>query len=92
MFYRTLAENPAELLPVIWTPTVGEACLQYGKTALSTAPQGLYITINDVHGVSNVVANWPQDVIRVVVLTDGACVHAAFHFLHHHLATNRVPN
>lgn len=68
-FFGLLAQNLNELLPVIYTPTVGDACKNW--SALMQRPQGLYVSIKDKGNVRALVRNWPADDVRIAVLTDG---------------------
>ena len=69
LFYRTLFYNLEELMPIVYTPTVGEACQKFGH--IFTRPQGLFVSANDQGSISDVLRNWPQKDVRVIVVTDG---------------------
>lgn len=69
MFYKTLAENVEALMPIVYTPVVGLACQKFSHIYLR--PRGLYVTINDLGRVADVVANWPHDSVHATVVTDG---------------------
>lgn len=69
LFYRTVIEHIDTLLPLIYTPTVGEACREFSHIARE--PKGLFITPDDRGQIDRLLANWPQKNIRVIVVTDG---------------------
>ncbi|KAM6585190.1 hypothetical protein CsatB_012192 [Cannabis sativa] len=69
LFYKLLIANVEELLPVVYTPTVGEACQKYGSIYMR--PQGLYISLNEKGRILEVLRNWPEKNIQVIVVTDG---------------------
>lgn len=68
-FYALLELKTAELLPVLYTPTVGDACLQFGT--LTQRPPGLYVSLENIGNVRALVDNWPANDVRIAVLTDG---------------------
>ncbi|XP_039026085.1 NADP-dependent malic enzyme-like [Hibiscus syriacus] len=69
LFYKLLINNVEELLPVVYTPTVGEACQKYGS--IFRRPQGLFISLKEKGKIREVLRNWPQRNIQVIVVTDG---------------------
>ncbi|XP_010231631.1 NADP-dependent malic enzyme, chloroplastic isoform X1 [Brachypodium distachyon] len=69
LFYKLLIDNVEELLPVVYTPVVGEACQKFGS--IYRRPQGLYISLKDKGKVLEVLKNWPERSIQVIVVTDG---------------------
>ncbi len=69
LFYRVLLDNIEELMPIVYTPTVGQACLQFGQ--IFRRPRGIYITARDKGRVAELLGNWPYNDIRIIVVTDG---------------------
>ncbi|HEY0929168.1 MAG TPA: NAD-dependent malic enzyme [Gemmatimonas sp.] len=69
LFYRLVMDNLEEFLPVLYTPTVGQACEEFGR--IFRRSRGLYVTSEDRGRVRDVLANWPHDDVRMIVVTDG---------------------
>lgn len=69
LFFRTVIDNLAEVLPLVYTPTVGEACLEWSR--IYHRPRGLYITPHERGRIRDVLRRWPQEDVRVIVVTDG---------------------
>ena len=69
LFYRTVIQHIDRILPLIYTPTVGEACREFSHIARE--PKGFFITPEDRGQIRRILGNWPAKNIRVIVVTDG---------------------
>jgi malate dehydrogenase (oxaloacetate-decarboxylating)(NADP+) len=69
LFYRTVMSDPARFLPIVYDPTIGEACLKYGH--IYRRPRGMYLSIAHKGHVKDVLRNWPVRDVRVICVTDG---------------------
>ena len=69
LFYKTLMSDPAQFVPLVYTPTVGEACQQFSQ--MLRRPKGLYVSVKRRGRVRDVLRNWPEKDVRVLVVTDG---------------------
>jgi len=69
LFYRTVMSDPARFLPIVYDPTIGEACLKFGH--IYRGPRGMYLSITRRGKVKEILKNWPQKDVRFICVTDG---------------------
>ena len=69
LFYRVVMDYIEEMMPVIYTPTVGQACQEYGH--LFRRPRGIFISAKDRGRMPEILRNWAYQDIRIIVVTDG---------------------
>ena len=69
LYFRVVTENPDEMMPIIYTPTVGLACQQFGH--IYRRPRGFYVSAADRGRIELVLRNWPHREAAMIVVTDG---------------------
>ena len=69
LFYRVLTDHLQELMPVIYTPTVGQACKQFSH--IYRKGRGLYLSAGNKGRIAELLRNWSYEDVRMVVVTDG---------------------
>jgi len=69
LFYRTVMSDPARFLPIVYDPTIGEACLKFGHIFRNA--RGMYLSIKRRGQVRDVLKNWPVKDVRFICVTDG---------------------
>jgi malate dehydrogenase (oxaloacetate-decarboxylating)(NADP+) len=68
LFYRTVMSDPARFLPIVYDPTIGEACLKFGH--IYRQARGMYLSMARRGKVKQVLQNWPQKDVRFICVTD----------------------
>jgi len=69
LFYRTVMSDPARFLPIVYDPTIGEACLKFGH--IYRQARGMYLSMTRRGKIKDVLKNWPQKDVRFICVTDG---------------------
>jgi malate dehydrogenase (oxaloacetate-decarboxylating)(NADP+) len=69
LFYAVLMSDPASFMPIVYTPTVGEACQKFDH--IFREARGMYLPISARGRLSEILNNWPQKDVRFIVVTDG---------------------
>ncbi|KAG8848100.1 hypothetical protein FRB96_001287 [Tulasnella sp. 330] len=71
LFYKVTMGNTTEVIPVLYTPTVGDACLNFSH--IYRRPDGLFISIDDKGKIGSILRSWPRrEEARISVVTDGS--------------------
>jgi malate dehydrogenase (oxaloacetate-decarboxylating) len=69
LFFRLVQENLAEMMPIIYTPTVGDACEQFSDIYRSS--RGLFISYEDRYNIDDILRNATKNKVKIIVVTDG---------------------
>jgi len=69
LFYRVIMNHLEEMMPIIYTPTVGKACQEFQH--IYRKPRGFYVSLQDKGRVKEIMRNWPHKEVRIIVVTDG---------------------
>jgi malate dehydrogenase (oxaloacetate-decarboxylating)(NADP+) len=69
LYYAVLMSDPATYMPLVYTPTVGEACQKFAH--IFRTARGMYLPISARGRVKELLANWPEQDVRFIVVTDG---------------------
>jgi len=69
LFYRVLMSDPVRFLPIVYDPTIAEACLKFGH--IFRRPRGMYLSITHKGRVKDILRNWPVKDVRFICVTDG---------------------
>jgi len=69
LFFRVVMDHPDEMMPLIYTPTVGLACQRFAH--IFQRPRGLWVSTADRGRVAAVLRNWPTREVKIIVITDG---------------------
>jgi malate dehydrogenase (oxaloacetate-decarboxylating)(NADP+) len=69
LFYRAVMSDPTRFLPIVYDPTIGEACLKFGHIYRHT--RGMYLSMARRGKVKDILKNWPQKDVRFICVTDG---------------------
>lgn len=69
LFYKTIMSDPKRFLPIIYDPTIGDACLKFDSSFRQ--PRGMYLSLQHKGKLKKILVNWPEKDIRFICVTDG---------------------
>jgi malate dehydrogenase (oxaloacetate-decarboxylating)(NADP+) len=69
LFYRVIMNHIEEMMPIIYTPTVGKACQEFQH--IFRQSRGFYISMQDKGKIRQILQNWPHRDAKIIVVTDG---------------------
>jgi len=69
LFYRVVMNHIEEMMPILYTPTVGKACQEFQH--IYRKPRGFYVSLNDRGKIRKILRNWPHKDTKIIVFTDG---------------------
>jgi malate dehydrogenase (oxaloacetate-decarboxylating)(NADP+) len=69
LYFKTMMSDPAHFIPLVYTPTVGEACQKFGH--ILRRSKGLYLSITRRGQLKQILQNWSEQDVRFIVVTDG---------------------
>jgi malate dehydrogenase (oxaloacetate-decarboxylating)(NADP+) len=69
LYYAVLMSDPATYMPLVYTPTVGEACQKFAH--IFRQARGMYLPISARGRLKELLSNWPEKDVRFIVVTDG---------------------
>ena len=69
LFYKTLMSDPARFVPIVYDPTIADACLAFGH--LYRRSRGMYVTRDMKGRMAEVLRNWPHRDVRFICVSSG---------------------
>src|SRR5262249_21481385 len=69
LYYAVLMSDPATYMPIVYTPTVGEACQKFAH--IFRQARGMYLPVSARGRLKELLSNWPEKDVRFIVVTDG---------------------
>jgi hypothetical protein len=69
LYYAVVMSDPATYMPLVYTPTVGEACQKFGH--IFRQARGMYLPMSARGRIGEILGNWPEKDVRFIVVTDG---------------------